>query len=253
MYITGFIYGHKRVKILWMDNKHKNNSTVPESIQGNPESKPENSTMPAVPSVRVDTDHVQEDQLKKKIYKAKDIAKLAAVIIAPIVAVFVMFTYVAGITVVDGISMRPTLKTGDVLLVWKLPKTIANLTHSQYLPSRSKVVIVTEPNDPKIQLVKRVIALPDESVTIKDGKILVINKDYPNGFYPDDKPYGAKLPVTSGDFQFNIDAGQVFVMGDNRNSGASIDSRSSVGGITSSNIVGEVLLRIYPFNRYRTL
>jgi len=234
-------------------NDKPNNSDIPVVEAPQQENvDPPTTQAPITPSVHIDTEHRQEDPVAKKIYKTEKIIKLAAILLAPIIVIFVIFNYVAGITVVDGISMRPTLKTGDVLLVWKLPKTIANITNSQYLPSRSKVVIVTEPNNPKIQLVKRVIALPDESVTIKDGKILVINKDNPDGFYPDSKPYGAKLSPTSGDFQFNIDAGQVFVMGDNRESGASIDSRSSVGGIPSKNMIGEVLLRIYPFGRFRT-
>jgi len=211
-------------------------------------------TEPATtPSVAVDTSHLQEDSFKKNIFQVGQIAKFIAIILATIGSVFLIFNYVAGITVVDGISMRPTLKTGDVLVVWKLPKTIAAITGSQYLPARSHVVIVTEPNDPKVQLVKRVIALPGEKVDVKNGKTFVYNQDNPSGFSPDDKPYGAKLPKLEIPFQVSVDAGQVFVMGDNRNSGGSIDSRSSVGAIPSKNINGEVWLRIYPFGRFRTL
>jgi signal peptidase I len=208
---------------------------------------------PSAPEVQVDTEHIEENPLNTKLFKAGQTGKFIAIIIATVASVFLMFNYVAGITVVDGISMRPTLKTGDVLIVWKLPKTIAAVTGSQYLPSRSHVVIVTEPNDPKVQLVKRVIALPNEKVDVKNGKTFVYTKDNPSGFSPDDKPYGAKLPKLEIPFQVSVDAGQVFVMGDNRNSGGSIDSRSSVGAIPSKHIVGEVWLRIYPFSRFRTL
>lgn len=205
------------------------------------------------PAVQVDTQHIEEDPLKTKIFKASQIGKFVAILVATVASVFLIFYYVAGITVVDGISMRPTLKTGDVLVVWKLPKTIASITGSQYLPGRSHVVIVTEPNDPKVQLVKRVIALPNEKVDVKNSKIVVYNQDQPDGFYPDNKPYGAKLLPVPFEFQVNVDAGQVFVMGDNRESGGSIDSRSSVGAIPSKHVVGEVWLRIYPFSRFRTL
>lgn len=220
-----------------------------------PASSPENNlaSEPAKPEVVVETQHINEDPIKAKLFKASQITKFVAIIIATIATVFLMFNYVAGITVVDGVSMRPTLKTGDVLVVWKLPKTIAAISGSQYLPKRSHVVIVTEPNDPKVQLVKRVIAIPNERVDVKNGKTFVYNQDNPNGFSPDDKPYGEKLPKLEVPFQVNVDAGQVFVMGDNRNSGGSIDSRSSVGAIPSKHIVGEVWLRIYPFSRFRTL
>lgn len=215
-----------------------------------------NNNMPSEPNkpaVTVETEHLNEDPIKAKLFKASQITKFLAIIVATVASVFLMFNYVAGITVVDGVSMRPTLRTGDVLVVWKLPKTIAAISGSQYLPKRSHVVIVTEPNDPKVQLVKRVIAIPNERVDVKNGKTFVYNQDNPNGFSPDDKPYGAKLPKLEVPFQVNVDAGQVFVMGDNRNSGGSIDSRSSVGAIPSKHIVGEVWLRIYPFSRFRTL
>lgn len=210
-------------------------------------------TIPSAPKVEVETTHLQEDPVKKKIFKAEQIGKLVAIIVATIASVFIFFNYIMGITVVDGTSMTPTLKTGDILLVWKLPKTIAAVTNSQYLPARSKVVIVTEPNNPKKQYVKRVIAVPDEQVDVKDGKIIVFNKEKPAGFYPDSRPYGAKLLPTESEFQVSVGSGQVFVMGDNRKSGGSIDSRSSIGAIPANNVVGEVTLRFYPFSKFRTL
>ena len=218
-----------------------------------PTSNPAPDPQPTQPAVRVDTQHIEEDQLKTKLFKASQTGKFIGILVATVASVFLMFNYVAGITVVDGISMRPTLKTGDVLVVWKLPKTIASITGSQYLPKRSHVVIVTEPNDPKVQLVKRVIAIPDERVDVKNQKLIVYNQDNPQGFFPDDKPYGKNLKPIPSEFQVNVDAGQVFVMGDNRESGGSIDSRSSVGAIPSKHIVGEVWIRVYPFSRFTTL
>jgi len=209
--------------------------------------------LPNTPKVEIETSHQEENELDKKIYKAEGIGKIAAIVLATIASVFVFFNFVLGITVVDGVSMRPTLKTGDILLVWKLPKTIAAVTNSQYLPARSHVVIVTEPNNPKKQYVKRVIAVPGERVDATDGKILVFNIQYPQGFNPDSQPYGKNLPATSGDFQVSVGSGQVFVMGDNRKSGGSIDSRSSIGAIPANNVVGEVIMRIYPFSKFRTL
>jgi signal peptidase I len=71
--------------------------------------------------VEVDTAHQEENQLDKKIYKAKGIGKIVALVVGTIATVFIFFNFIMGITVVDGVSMRPTLKTGDILLVWKLP------------------------------------------------------------------------------------------------------------------------------------
>ena len=53
------------------------------------------------------------------------------------------------------------------------------------------------------------------------------------------------------DYGSSVNPGQIFVMGDNRVPGASIDSRSSLGNIPSKDIVGQVLIRIWPLNKIK--
>jgi signal peptidase I len=156
-------------------------------------------------------------------------------------------------------SMEPTLKIGDRVLVNKLSYDLHDL-------HRGDIVVFQSGPNPAWHragiddLVKRVIALPGETVTQCDGKNVCIDgkrlvESYlPKGTVtditsanlpklqdgtlvcaPDSPPDGCKVPK-----------GEVFVMGDNR--GDSLDSREN-GPIKESSIVGRVFLRIWPLGR----
>jgi signal peptidase I len=148
---------------------------------------------------------------------------------------------------VDGSSMEPTLQNGDRLIVWKLPRSWSRVTGNAYQPSRGDIVVFHKPDGSDEQLIKRVIGLPGERVVVKDEKITVYNSEFPNGFNPDDADYGKKLEPTYGNADVIVGKNEIFVSGDNRVPGASLDSRSSLGNVPLENIVGTLAVRIYPF------
>jgi signal peptidase I len=144
-------------------------------------------------------------------------------------------------------SMVPTLKTNDRVIVNKL-------SYHLHAVHRGDIVVFTTPKgadgkpiDPTIKdLVKRVIGLPGETVSEKDGHVLIngkaINESYlPSGTVSDCTQFVAHC-FPSGP----LPADHYWVMGDNR--GGSRDSRS-FGSIKKSEIVGRVFLRIWPPNR----
>jgi signal peptidase I len=155
---------------------------------------------------------------------------------------------------VDGESMQTTLNNNDRLIVWKTPRTWARITHHQYVPKRGDIIIFNETglskygqDDAKL-LVKRVIGLPGDRVVVKDGVITIYNQVHPDGFQPDKElPYGSgnHIPFTSGNIDVTLDSDQLFVCGDNR--GNSLDSRI-FGPIRTSQIIGKLAARIYPFS-----
>jgi len=175
---------------------------------------------------------------------------LMAPVIALLLTIFVFQSYQ-----VDGPSMETTLQNNDRLIVWKLPRTWARLTHHQYVPNRGDVIIFTEPglgnyNEPdgSKQLVKRVIGLPGDKVVISNGVITIYNTAHPNGFEPDSTmPYGANghIPTTDNDGTFILSSNQLFVCGDNRPN--SLDSRI-FGPITTDQVVGKLAARILPLS-----
>lgn len=183
------------------------------------------------------------------------VSTIAVLLIAPLVAL-ILTAFVFQSYQVDGPSMQTTLYNNDRLIVWKVPKTWSKITGHNYIPHRGDVIIFVE-NElgnygqaPGKQLIKRVIALPGERIVIKDNKAVVYNKEHPNGFQPDKTlPYGKVIPDTSGDVDLVVPKGKVFVMGDNRPN--SLDSRV-FGPVASKDIVGKLVLRVWPANEMKS-
>lgn len=152
---------------------------------------------------------------------------------------------------VDGSSMEPTLQNSDRLLIYKFPRTLASITGKDYQPNRGDVIVFHKPNGTSDQLIKRVIGLPGDRVVVKDNKITIYNAARPEGFDPDNAPYGADLPETSGNVDVTVPEGEIFVCGDNRIPGASLDSRSVLGNVPLDKVVGKLLLRYIPIGNYK--
>jgi signal peptidase I len=144
-------------------------------------------------------------------------------------------------------SMVPTLKTNDRVIVNKLSYRL----HSVH---RGDIVVFTTPKgpdgkpiDPTIKdLVKRVIGLPGETVSEKNGQILVDGKAINEGYLPSGTVSDCTEFVQQCFPTGPLPANRYWVMGDNR--AGSRDSRS-FGAIKKSEIVGRVFLRIWPPNR----
>lgn len=154
---------------------------------------------------------------------------------------------------VDGPSMERTLQTHDRLIIWKVKRTWARITNHDFIPSRGEVVVFVskglfqDEGGKDKQLIKRVIALPGERVTVADGKLTVFNKANPDGFNPDiTMDYGKDLEgETSGNVDITVPDGEVFVMGDHRSN--SLDSRY-FGPVPAHDIIGTLTARILPLN-----
>lgn len=153
---------------------------------------------------------------------------------------------------VDGSSMEPSLQNSDRLIIWKLPHSWSRITGNKFVPRRGDIVVFHKPDGSDEQLIKRVIGLPGDHVVVSDGVITVYNKENPSGFHPDDAPYGKNLPATAGNVDVQVRNGEIFVSGDNRVPGASLDSRSSLGNINLDLVVGKLVLRLFPFQSFET-
>ena len=99
-------------------------------------------------------------------------------------------------------------------------------------------------NEKPKNLIKRIIALPGETIEIKGGEVYIDGQMLQEDYLPGEAISGEMDAVT-------VPEGQLFVMGDNRE--CSEDSRSPrVGTIEQSTIVGKVIVRLYPFNTIKT-
>ena len=187
----------------------------------------------------------------------KSIASTIVIIaIAPILAIF-MTIFVFQSYEVFGISMETTLQNGDRLIVQKVSKNWSRIRGQDYIPARYEIIVFDKPrtvsntNGDVKHLIKRVIALPGERVTVRAGVVTVYNAEDPDGFTPDaGQEYAKDILSTPLDVDLTVGVGEVFVLGDNRSN--SQDSRS-FGTIRSESITGEAVLRFLPVSEFTSL
>ncbi|HHT97350.1 MAG TPA: signal peptidase I [Clostridiales bacterium] len=149
--------------------------------------------------------------------------------------------YVVQRTIVDGPSMMETLQDGESLIVEKISYRFTDIKRFD--------IVIFFPYGPEIDeyYVKRIIALPNETIQIIDDNIYIDGKLEEENFGKDPIEFQgiAEEPITLGEDEY-------FVMGDNRN--LSLDSRyESLGPINKKNIVGKAVLRIWPLKDFKVL
>lgn len=188
--------------------------------------------------------------------RIRDLINFGILVIAVLIGTLLLNTYVFRSFSVSGHSMDNTLSDGDRLIINRIPVTIAQIHNKNYLPNRGQIIVFTNPvytpGSADRYIVKRVIAFPGERVVIKDGVLTVYNNNHPDGFQPDKTTrknnVGPKSP-TSHDGDWTVPDGSVFVSGDNRVGDNSFDSRSGLGFIPTYDIIGPVVLRIFPLTK----
>ncbi len=150
---------------------------------------------------------------------------------------------------VYGQSMEPTLQDGDYLIISKLEPTWYELRSNPYIPERGDIVVLEPANSPR--LIKRVIGLPGERVAVRNGNLKVFNEEHPNGF----DPYAAidtPSANVSGDIKTTVPEDHIFVVGDNRTGSGSSDSRNQLGTVPTDDILGSLVLRLWPADSVET-
>ncbi len=223
----------------------------------------ENKKNSAVPA---DEKAAEKENGKKKKSMGRELFEWFYTVIIAIAVAFLIKTYLFDIVRVDGSSMFPTLTNNDRLVVTKLnytPEandiiildstyvkrndyyTQQELATGKQLSSFDKITgYLTLPKSLKKRYyVKRIVALPGQTVDLKDGKVYVDGKvldgELDHG-YTQSIDMSVEYPVTVKD-------GNVFVLGDNREH--SKDSRSSdLGQIPYSAIIGKAQYRVWPLN-----
>ncbi|MFN8620675.1 MAG: signal peptidase I [Chloroflexota bacterium] len=164
------------------------------------------------------------------------IREIAVTVILAVVLFWVIQTFVAQTFRVEGQSMDTTLADGQHLLIDKISP--------RFLPySRGDIVVLHAPESEHTDtpFIKRVIGVAGDHVEIKGGKVYVNGEAL-------DEPYvhaGATTSPTGGGTEWDIDAGHVLVMGDNRPH--SEDGRA-FGEIPTDAIVGRALIRFWPID-----
>lgn len=177
---------------------------------------------------------------KKPIRGAGFLRELITFVIIAVCIIYPFRKYVAEPYIVSGTSMSPTFETGHYLIIDKI-------SYRFNLPQRDDVIVMKFPEDTTRDFIKRVIGLPGETVSIKEGVVTIINKENPEGFKLNET--FIKFPK-SDTATYTLTSNEYFVMGDNR--AGSYDSRGW-GPLPKEDIIGKPLIRLYPFDRITIL
>jgi signal peptidase I len=140
---------------------------------------------------------------------------------------FVIINSVSARVRVDGSSMLPTLHDGEFVLVNRMAYRMGT-------PTRGDIIVFRSTTATDLDLIKRIIGVPGDRVTIGEGHVTV------NGQVLSEAYINA-APNYSGEWK--VPAGDLFVLGDNRND--SSDSHAW-GFLPEPNVIGKALLIYWP-------
>ncbi|MGA9275560.1 signal peptidase I [Ilumatobacter sp.] len=160
---------------------------------------------------------------------------------------FLVRGFVIAHFIVEGSSMESTLETGDRVFVNKL-------SYRLHDPNRGDVVVLHQIDGASERdLIKRVIALPGESIEMTDCEVRITDATSGESRVLDE-PYldmTVISPTCGGDFEaVSVPDDHVFVMGDNRS--GSQDSRV-LGPISEDDLVGRAFVVFWPRSDWQWL
>ncbi|MFA5172830.1 MAG: signal peptidase I [Candidatus Paceibacterota bacterium] len=175
-------------------------------------------------------------------YFLSSLIETLEVALIAVVSVLVIRTYLVQPFLVSGDSMEPNFSSGNYLLV-------DELSYQFRKPERGEVIVFKFPGNPSVYYIKRIIGLPGEKITVKNGEVEVFSAGSSEGKKLEEK----YIPVnfrTSGEADVVLKDGEYFVMGDNRM--FSFDSRSW-GPLPKENIMGIARFNLWPLSEARAV
>lgn len=164
--------------------------------------------------------------------RTRTVVEWVLIVGTALMAAFLIKTFLLQAFYIPSPSMEPTLMVRDRILVSKL-------SYRLHDPRRGDLLVfVRPPNEAGTvrDLVKRVVALPGETVEGRDGRVLVDGK-------PLDEPYLPPGTITGSFGPEVVPPGHYWMMGDNR--GNSSDSRV-FKSVARSRIIGRAFVRVWP-------
>ena len=158
-------------------------------------------------------------------------------------AFLVLYIFVVQPHQVDGSSMYPTFQDKE----WLLSNLLAIRTNDY---KRGDVVVFHSPVEPEKIYIKRLIALPGETISIIEGDVYINDELLDeSSFLPAEvKTYGGAF--LHDDESVIVPVGSIFVMGDNRP--GSSDSRAW-GFLKKEKLIGKSMVRVLPVNKFKLI
>lgn len=187
----------------------------------------------------------------KQSNSAKFVNFLQALVIVGFI-IIVTYQFIMTPNQVHGESMLPNFISTDVVLTNRLPRWLGNSSIGQALGltlQPGDVVVVETPElTSEDYIIKRLIAVPGDTIMVKQGRVYVNGKLLDERDYlPPERRTEAGTQLQDG-VQLTVPEGRYAILGDNRP--RSLDSRDQLlGFIRQERVVGKVIFRFFPFDR----
>lgn len=165
--------------------------------------------------------------------KSKTVFLILKSISGILVLSFFLHIFLFTSSIVQGSSMFPVLEEGDRVVFNKAAYIFEE-------PQRGDIVIIQRPLK---NYVKRIIALPGETIEVKNSRLFINGERYSQPFLTEEE-----IEQTTDFGPVTIPQDSYFVMGDNRL--ISKDSRNGLGLVTKNEIIGRSEMVIYPLNEF---
>ncbi len=156
------------------------------------------------------------------------------IITTALVVITLVFIFLFRLVNVDGTSMEATLHDRERLILSCLP----------YTPERGDIVVISRGTEDE-PLIKRVIGVAGDTVAIDS----TTGDVYLNGMILKEPYIDVATSAELMKGEVTVPEGMVFVMGDNRSAGNSLDSRT-FGCVEEERLIGKVVYRVSPINRF---
>ena len=173
------------------------------------------------------------DKTNKGSSALRELLSWIQIIVIAAVVAFVLNNFLIANSRVPTGSMENTIMTGDRVIGSRLSYRFGE-------PKRGDVIIFHWPDDEKMLFVKRIIGMPGDKVTIRDGHVYLNDSETPL-----EEPYIQEPMVVEPEKTFQVPECAYFCMGDNRNE--SMDARYWKNSYVYKNkILAKVLFRYWP-------
>ena len=191
-------------------------------------------TVPCYDQMKSEVSQMARFRRKKQENNAlRELLSWVQIIVVAAVIAFILNNFLIANSRVPTGSMENTIMAGDRVIGSRLSYRFGE-------PQRGDVIIFRWPDDEKVLFVKRIIGMPGDKVTVRDGKVYLNDSETPL-----EESYIKEPMVAESPKSFTVPEGAYFCMGDNRNE--SMDARYWKNPYVYKNkILAKVLFRYWP-------
>jgi signal peptidase I len=244
---------------LEQDSATEDNRSLPQTLDHNQHSQP----MDYTPSRQVEWDQIASSAPSN--IPTATVRKAVKELLETAIYILLVFVIVRSMIQnfrIEGSSMEPSLHSGQYILVNKLvyfhfdinaPLRLLPGYHDlpersiypMNIPQRGEVVVFEYPGDRTKDYIKRVIALPGETIEIRDGRVFIDNEPLDEDYLSEGEFTYCNVGSECNRGPVTVPPGSIFVMGDNRSN--SSDSREW-DSLELDHVIGQAWVLYYPLD-----